>query len=108
MERLIDAVPFARAFQAATANVDVELVKTATGELAKRNLRAEIERLGVSLKDLTQVDANEESIEQVINRRNAARRAKNFKEADRIRDELAAKGIVLKDGPDGTTWEVKR
>jgi cysteinyl-tRNA synthetase len=40
--------------------------------------------------------------------RNEARKAKNFKESDRIRDELAAKGIVLKDGPSGTTWEVKR
>jgi cysteinyl-tRNA synthetase len=44
----------------------------------------------------------------LIVKRNAARKAKNFKESDRIRDELAAKGIVLKDGPTGTTWEVKR
>jgi cysteinyl-tRNA synthetase len=40
--------------------------------------------------------------------RNAARKAKDFKEADRIRDELAAMGIVLKDSKDGTTWEVAR
>ncbi len=43
-----------------------------------------------------------------INARNAARKVKDFKEADRIRDELLAKGIVLKDGPSGTTWEVRR
>ena len=48
------------------------------------------------------------AIAELINARNAARKAKNFKESDRIRDELAAKGIVLKDGPTGTTWEVKR
>jgi cysteinyl-tRNA synthetase len=47
-------------------------------------------------------------IADAIAARNAARKAKNFKEADRIRDELAAKGIVLKDDPSGTTWEVKR
>jgi cysteinyl-tRNA synthetase len=47
-------------------------------------------------------------VERLIAARNAARKAKNFKESDRIRDELAAKGIVLKDGPAGTTWEVKR
>jgi cysteinyl-tRNA synthetase len=45
----------------------------------------------------------------LVGERNAARGAKNFKEADRIRDELAAKGIQLKDNPDGTTsWDVKR
>ena len=37
-----------------------------------------------------------------------ARKAKNFTESDRIRDELLAQGIVLKDGPNGTTWEMKR
>ena len=40
--------------------------------------------------------------------RNAARKARNFAESDRIRDELLAKDIVLKDGPQGTSWEVKR
>jgi len=52
------------------------------------------------------VDAEE--IARAIAARNDARKAKNFKESDRIRDELAAKGIVLKDSPSGTTWEVKR
>jgi cysteinyl-tRNA synthetase len=50
-----------------------------------------------------------EEIEAAITARNAARRARNFREADRIRDELAAKDIQLKDNPDGTTsWDVKR
>jgi cysteinyl-tRNA synthetase len=50
----------------------------------------------------------DEQILAQIEARTAARKAKNFKESDRIRDELLAKGIVLKDGPTGTTWEVKR
>jgi cysteinyl-tRNA synthetase len=48
------------------------------------------------------------AIEAAIEIRLAARKAKDFKESDRIRDELLAKGVVLKDGPSGTTWEVKR
>jgi cysteinyl-tRNA synthetase len=47
-------------------------------------------------------------IARAIEARNAARKAKNFKESDRIRDELLAQGVVLKDGPDGTTWDVKK
>jgi cysteinyl-tRNA synthetase len=47
-------------------------------------------------------------IETRIAARNAARKARNFTESDRIRDELAAMGIVLKDSKDGTTWEVAR
>ena len=47
-------------------------------------------------------------IESRIAARNAARKDKNFAESDRIRDELAAMGIVLKDSKDGTTWEVAR
>src|SRR5215813_2570964 len=44
-------------------------------------------------------------IEAAIAARQAARRAKTFKEADRIRDELKTKGVVLEDGPKGTTWK---
>ena len=47
-------------------------------------------------------------IEALIDNRNAARKAKNFKEADRVRDELLAMGVVLKDSKDGTTWEIAR
>jgi cysteinyl-tRNA synthetase len=49
------------------------------------------------------------TIERLIDERNATRKAKNFKEADRIRDELNAIGIELEDHKDGTTtWKVKR
>ena len=51
---------------------------------------------------------DEVKVKALIDSRNDARKAKNFKEADRIRAELAAMGIVLKDSKDGTTWEIAR
>ncbi|MFL6694004.1 MAG: cysteine--tRNA ligase [Ramlibacter sp.] len=55
------------------------------------------------LRGGTTVD--EASIVQRIEDRAQAKRARNFAEADRIRDELLAEGIVLKDSAAGTTWE---
>ena len=47
---------------------------------------------------------DEATIQAKINARAAAKAAKNFAEADRIRQELLEQGIVLKDSPTGTTW----
>jgi cysteinyl-tRNA synthetase len=54
------------------------------------------------------IDVNEDVVDALIADRAAARARKDFKESDRIRDELAAMGIVIKDSKEGTTWEVAR
>jgi cysteinyl-tRNA synthetase len=51
---------------------------------------------------------DENSVNGLIADRAAARVRKDFKESDRIRDELAKMGVVLKDTKDGTTWEIAR
>jgi cysteinyl-tRNA synthetase len=51
---------------------------------------------------------DEAKVTSLIDARNAARKSKDFKESDRIRDELAAMGVVLKDSKEGTTWEIAR
>jgi cysteinyl-tRNA synthetase len=45
-------------------------------------------------------------VERMIEERSAARKARDFGRADDIRDQLARRGIVLEDGPDGTRWKV--
>jgi cysteinyl-tRNA synthetase len=48
------------------------------------------------------------AVAKLVAARNAARKAKDFNESDRIRDQLAEMGVVLKDTKDGTTWEIAR
>jgi cysteinyl-tRNA synthetase len=62
---------------------------------------------------LSHKELDKELVEKLITERAAARARKDFKESDRLRDELAAMGVVLKDGKgaDGkpvTTWEIAR
>jgi len=52
------------------------------------------------------VDRDE--VEAMVQARNAARARRDWEESDRIRDELLALGVVLKDTKDGTTWEIAR
>jgi len=70
-------------------------------------LRARME-VNASVVSPSDVEKEKGRIEGLIAERNAARKAKNFKESDRIRDELAAMGVVLKDSKEGTTWEIAR
>jgi cysteinyl-tRNA synthetase len=75
---------------------------------------ASAELLGVVPRKAEVSKALEESIDTIIQLRLEMLKAKNFAEADKIRDDLAAKGVQLKDGKDPetgervTTWEVKR
>jgi cysteinyl-tRNA synthetase len=64
---------------------------------------------GDSLQDIRKRqrgDIEEARIEALIDARAKARAARNFAESDRIRDELGAMGVVLKDSKEGTTWEI--
>jgi cysteinyl-tRNA synthetase len=73
--------------------------------------------LGIALNVPVEINVSvsmRASISSKVAARLEARKSKNFKEADRIRDELAATGVVLKDAKDPatgeivTTWELTR
>jgi cysteinyl-tRNA synthetase len=49
----------------------------------------------------------EAEILRAIEERNSARKEKNWKRADEIRNNLLSKGVLLEDGPSGTTWKLK-
>jgi cysteinyl-tRNA synthetase len=79
---------------------------------AAHSLRALAATLGLLQRDATAFlkagaaagGMAEDEIEALIAARQAARKSKNFSESDRIRDQLIEAGIVLEDGPGGTTW----
>jgi cysteinyl-tRNA synthetase len=59
-------------------------------------------------RGLAQAQLTPEVIEQLIAERAAARKARDFKQADAIRARLAEQGVILQDSPTGTTWTIER
>ena len=57
---------------------------------------------------LVGIDLDEAQINALIAERYRCRTEKNWLRSDEIRNELLAQNIELKDGPDGTSWRVKR
>jgi cysteinyl-tRNA synthetase len=74
----------------------------------KSQLAASLHALGFNRRPESKRKIDADKVETLIAARNDARKSKDFKESDRIRDELAAMGVIIKDSKDGTTWEVAR
>jgi cysteinyl-tRNA synthetase len=77
-----------------------------TGEdwLKDRNPHVTVALVGLSMTMHHGVIRAENYIEQKIAERAEAKKSRDFAIADRIRDELKADGIILEDGPSGTSW----
>lgn len=110
LEALSDDLNTVAAVQAVHA-----LAQAANADPSKLSLfAASAALLGVAPKKAELSDDLSAAVQALVDMRLEMLKAKNFAEADRIRDELAAKGIQLKDGKDKetgervTTWEVKR
>jgi cysteinyl-tRNA synthetase len=73
-------------------------------------LRRDLEMLGLDI-EATGADiapAQRAQVEALVAARLEARKAKDWKASDRLRDDLASLGVTVKDSKDGTTWEIKR
>ena len=90
-----------------------EIVRMANSTLNEESTKCTVDRVYRKLLELLNVlgiadhsatDVLDEEVERKIAEREEARRAKDFAKADAIRDELAAKGILLKDTRTGVTW----
>ncbi len=99
LDDLNTPLAMSKLFELAGSNVDPPGV---AGGLALLGFSRDLKNIARKLS------VSEETIFSAIKARDAARKMKDFAEADRIRDELAAMGVVLKDSKDGTTWEIAR
>ena len=109
-EPLADPGPDARFMEAIRDDLNMPLAIASLHQAEPSALAGGLGLLGfsnVAMKIAIKPKVDEVEIADAIEARKKARAEKNFAESDRIRDALLAKGIVLKDGPQGTTWEVK-
>jgi cysteinyl-tRNA synthetase len=97
-------------------DLNTPLALASLHELDAADLDGALKLIGVDVRSYARWVAEETSravdtdkVAALIDARLSARAAKNWAESDRIRDELAAMGVALKDNKDGTTtWEAKR
>jgi cysteinyl-tRNA synthetase len=110
-EPLADPAPNAAFFQALSDDLNTPAAIASLHQADEMAVAGGLGFLGfsnVQLKIAAKTQVDTVAIAAAIEARLAARKVKNFAESDRIRDELLTKGIVLKDGPQGTTWELKK
>jgi len=110
-EPLVDPAPDGEFFAALSDDLNTPAAIASLHQADEVALAGGLGFLGfsnVQLKLAAKQQVDTVAIAAAIEARKAAKAAKNFAESDRIRDELLAKGIVLKDGPQGTVWEIKK
>jgi cysteinyl-tRNA synthetase len=84
------------------------------GRIASAAGKASMKFGAEAVGEAVRIDPADPKVRDMIDARNAARAAKNYREADRIRDELQSMGVTLKDAKDPktgelvTTWEIAR
>jgi cysteinyl-tRNA synthetase len=106
-EALADDLNVARAIAALNTAITEDAAGDPVAELAALDAMNSV--LGVFERNeaLQSAAADDlaSKVEALLERRRAARAAKDWAESDRVRDELTALGVRIKDGPQGTTWE---
>jgi cysteinyl-tRNA synthetase len=88
------------------ANTAMDAGRISAGDA--EGIRAALRKVDPVLDIFPDLDQSlDAEVEGLIEQRNAARKARNFAESDRIRDLLVSKGIILEDTPGGTRWKKK-
>ena len=101
-ERVLAVLDKFDAVFAVIADHDAEPTRTALAWAEEQGLQ---EKVAAGL--LERQGFADEDIEKLIAERDRARKQRNFKRSDEIRDELAAKGVVIEDAKDGVRWKRK-
>ena len=104
-QRIADTLQ--RALDAAAPSTKILLNRARKRMLMKERPETQGVQYPVATSTITEGNLTQVLIQTLINLRNEARKAKDFKGADAIRDRLAEAGVLLEDTPDGTTWRLK-